>query len=158
MKKKALRTILIVLIFLLVLPTSVYAYETCPEGMVSYWKFDEGSGDTAVDSVGTNHGTIYGAVRTIGMVNGGLSFDGNEWVPYGDDYVNIPDDDSLDFGAGQDFSLEAWIKAETEQESYQGQILAKLTPYGHPAGKRAYGYAMMVRGVQDNDNRGKIGF
>jgi parallel beta-helix repeat protein len=59
------------------------------EGIVSHWKLDEGSGTIANDSVGTNHGTIYGAQWAAGQVNGALDFDG------GDDRVQIPDNDSL---------------------------------------------------------------
>jgi hypothetical protein len=51
------------------------------EGVVSYWRFDEGTGTMAYDSIGDNHGTIYGATWTSGMIGGALSFDGI------DDYV-----------------------------------------------------------------------
>lgn len=54
-----------------------------PQG-VSYWKFDEGSGTSALDSWGTNHGTINGAVYTAGHWNTALSFDGTN------DYVTTP--------------------------------------------------------------------
>jgi predicted GH43/DUF377 family glycosyl hydrolase len=37
----------------------------CPEGLISYWKFDEGSGDIAYDSSGNNnYGIIYGTPWT----------------------------------------------------------------------------------------------
>ena len=48
----------------------------CPSGMVSYWKFDEGSGTTAVDSIGGKDGIIYGATRVSGKIGNALSFDG----------------------------------------------------------------------------------
>ena len=35
-------------------------------GLVSYWKFNEGSGTTAIDSAGSNDGTIVGATYTAG--------------------------------------------------------------------------------------------
>ncbi|NMA75583.1 MAG: LamG domain-containing protein, partial [Bacteroidales bacterium] len=34
-------------------------------GLVAYYKFDEGTGTTAYDSAGNNHGTIYGAVWVV---------------------------------------------------------------------------------------------
>ena len=55
------------------------------EGPVSYWTFDDGSGN---DSVNGNHGTIHGASRTAGIVNGALYFDGT-------DNVTVPDSESL---------------------------------------------------------------
>jgi len=70
--------------------------------MISYWKFDEGEGTMAYDSVGDNHGTIYGASWTTGIVDGALTFDGM------DNYVSLPDSASLSPTAG--VTLEAWIK------------------------------------------------
>jgi N-acetylneuraminic acid mutarotase len=44
---------------------NVNADETCPEGLVGYWKFDEGTGDIAYDSSGNkNYGTIHGTQWT----------------------------------------------------------------------------------------------
>jgi len=60
---------------------------------------------TAYDRVGPNDGTLTnGPVRTGGFAGRAVSFDGNN------DYVDVPDHDSLDFGAGEDFSVQAWIK------------------------------------------------
>jgi len=61
----------------------------CMEG---YWPLDETSGTNAPDSsMNENDGTVYGATWTTGSgINGCLSFDGV------DDYVGIPDDDTLD--------------------------------------------------------------
>ncbi|MHC4463713.1 MAG: hypothetical protein ACYS30_20120, partial [Planctomycetota bacterium] len=55
------------------------------QGLISQWKFDEGEGSIAYDSVGGNDGTIYGAQWTTGQVNGALQFDGH------DDYVEVGD-------------------------------------------------------------------
>ncbi len=124
-----------------------------PGGMISYCKFDEESGSTAIDSVNGNPGTIFGAVRTTGQVGGALSFNGMN------DYVRILDNSNLDFGPGQDFSLEAWIKAKPDQALWQGTIMAKLNAPNQPPGsvKRDYGYSLMVRGLKDTSNEGKIG-
>jgi hypothetical protein len=48
----------------------------------AHWKLDETSGTTAVDSVGSNDGTlINGPVWTPGTIDGGLDFDGsNDYV------------------------------------------------------------------------------
>jgi len=64
-------------------------------GLVGYWKFDEGSGTTAYDSSGyNNNGTIYSsstpnATWTTGKVGNALSFDGV------DDYVRVPNNFSF---------------------------------------------------------------
>jgi hypothetical protein len=89
-------------------PQTVDVYLTISsltDGLVSWWQFDEGEGATAYDSVGTNHGTIYGATWTTGQINSALDFDGV------DDYVGVSDDDSLDFGGNQDFTIEFWFRA-----------------------------------------------
>jgi len=89
-----------IFIFLVVFP--VHA----EEGLVAYWKFDEGSGTTAADSSGNgNDGTITGATWTTSSAWGdyALSFDG------ADDYVNVSDDNSLDLDS--EFTLLAWVKS-----------------------------------------------
>ena len=67
-------------------------------GMVSYWKFDEGSGTIAYDSVGDNNGTIHGAQWTTGKIDGALSFDGV------DDYVDVGN-----LGLSTEFTLIGWM-------------------------------------------------
>ncbi|MHC4739866.1 MAG: LamG domain-containing protein [Planctomycetota bacterium] len=80
--------------------TAQYSFveEDFDANLVSYWKLD---GD-AVDSAGTNNGTIYGAVPTTGQINDALDFNGN------DVHVRIPDDDSISVGR-QDYTISAWI-------------------------------------------------
>lgn len=46
-------------------------------GLVGRWMLDDASGDTATDSVGTNHGTLVNTpIWTTGKLNGGLQFAG----------------------------------------------------------------------------------
>lgn len=70
--------------------------------LVNWYKFEEGSGDTVYDSVGTNHGTLYGPPDWVSgeIGNYALDLDGNG------DYVR--------FLTGADafnssFSIVAWI-------------------------------------------------
>jgi len=84
------------------------------EGMVSYWKFDEGNGTTAYDWFGLNDGTIHGAEWTTGPVNGALSFDKNNRT-----YVSIPDDASLNITG--DITISAWVYF-TQGGSYQAIV------------------------------------
>jgi len=54
-------------------------------GLVSYWKFDETSGTTAVDSHGSNNGTVNNArvftSEITGKINTGVDFTGgNDWI------------------------------------------------------------------------------
>ena len=80
------------------------AYYPDRAGTVGYWHFDEGSGTIAYDSSGQgNNGTIYGATWTSGKVGGALEFDGK------DDYVEVPDNPSLDTGSDEDVTIEVWV-------------------------------------------------
>lgn len=75
---------------------------------VGYWKMDDESGNTVTDSSGNNnHGTLMpnSPVWTSdGVINGALYFDGI------DDYVEVPDDPSLDIT--DEITLMAWVYPE----------------------------------------------
>jgi hypothetical protein len=98
------------------LPVNVMATETVPEGMVSYWRLDEGSGETAEDWADGNDGTLYptppGPIWTTGKVGNALRFDGLE------DSVRIADSDDWAFGTGE-FTFMAWINPNSYTGSYQ---------------------------------------
>ena len=72
-------------------------------GLVGWWKFDEGSGTVAYDSSGNgNNGNLTnGPTWTTGKVGGALSFDGEN------DYVDVPSIQSVN-GGGVTFAV--WIK------------------------------------------------
>ena len=76
-----------------------------PPNMAAWWPLDELAGPTAVDIAGfpTNGTHVNGPTPAPGMVAGGLSFDG------ANDYVNVLDHPSLNFGQGN-LSIDAWIK------------------------------------------------
>ena len=70
--------------------------------LVSHWKFDEGSGAIAYDSVGGNIGTVHGTIWTAGQIDGALDFDGVN------DYVDCGTGPAIT-GTGN-FTTSAWIK------------------------------------------------
>ncbi len=71
-------------------------------GLIAFWDFNEGRGNTLKDKVGTNHGTLYGGTTwRPGRRGSGLYFDGV------DDYVVCGS--SLSIGTGP-FTISAWIK------------------------------------------------
>ncbi len=74
---------------------------TRPEvGLVGYWSFDEGAGDTAYDRSGNgNYGTIYGASWTNGISGTALEFTQGDWVDCGNDSC-------FDVGT---FTIQAWL-------------------------------------------------
>lgn len=105
----------------LILALSVFFYlADCPaaeEGLVGYWKFDEGEKEIARDSSGKgNDGKIYGAAWVEGKVGKALSFDGKGYVDCGNDI-------SLDLT--KDFTIELW--AYFKDTNPQGLVGRGLT-------------------------------
>jgi hypothetical protein len=110
-----------------------------PQGIVAWWPFEEVSGSICVvDISGGGHNgtpnpgplgpkwrdpTWTGPTPVLGAVGGALSFDGV------DDYVEIADAPSLNFGLG-DFSADAWIKAPANSSGVTSVILDKRTGVG----------------------------
>ncbi|HIJ70173.1 MAG TPA: LamG domain-containing protein [Planctomycetes bacterium] len=72
------------------------------DGVVSYWKLDEGAGTVACDLVGGNEGTIMGAEWTTGIIGGALRFNGHG------DYVDCGSDPNLQFETS-DLTWALWI-------------------------------------------------
>jgi hypothetical protein len=89
----------------------VWAFRTMPVAevnLVSWWRFDEGTGTIAHDSAGDNDGNlINGPTWTIGQINGALSFDGVN------DYVYVPDSDGLDVSAVFTFAFWMYLNEGT---------------------------------------------
>jgi hypothetical protein len=88
-------------------------------GLVSYWPLDGVETGTVEDVVGSNDGTPNGVSATGGQVGDAASFDGD------DDYVEVPDDPSLDLT--DTLSLAAWVRPTTSQEGY-ARILSREQP------------------------------
>ena len=72
-------------------------------GLVGYWKFDDGSGTTAVDSSGSgNNGTLTGGPTwTTGRINGALSFNGSS--------TEVDTNKSV-LDTSQSYSVSAWVQ------------------------------------------------
>ncbi|MEK7138744.1 MAG: LamG-like jellyroll fold domain-containing protein, partial [Patescibacteria group bacterium] len=112
--------VLILSLFLTGLSFTFVSAQDITTGIVGHWKFDEGSGTTAVDSSGSNNtGTLTnGPIWTAGKVGGALDFDGSN------DYVNAGSAASLD--DLQDFTYSAWIYPRTLGEGiFKGIIVEK---------------------------------
>lgn len=93
------------------------------QGLISYWSFDA-AGDTVTDMAGSNHGALGGGVSSQkptwtaqGKVGGAYLFDGI------DDMIKVPDSSSLSITG--DFTLSAWVLAQTGPTSMYGTVLCK---------------------------------
>ncbi len=86
--------------------------------LVAWWKLDNGSGNTAIDSSGNAHnGTLVGDTSWVDGIDGGaLAFDGDG------DYVDIGKDQSFDIT--NQITVSAWIKVGAFDRDWQ-TIVAK---------------------------------
>jgi len=85
---------------------------TIDSDTVGLWHFDEGAGDLA-RAEGSSHldGKVIGATYTEGIMGNCLRFDGIS------NAVEVPDHPSLNFGAKDSFTVEAWVRTKKGKES-----------------------------------------
>jgi hypothetical protein len=95
---------------------------------VSWWKFDEGSGSTAYDSSRNNHGNAHYTSWTTGKIDGALEFNSDY------DYVDVGDQEDLDFGTSTDFTLSAWFQTS----SSSAQMIVNKKEQGTTPGYDVY--------------------
>jgi hypothetical protein len=86
---------------------------------VCWWKLDDGSGSTAVDSTGGRNGSLNGASWTTGKVSGALSFDGSS------DYVTISNNSVFQVTGA--LTIAAWVYGASwsSDPNYASVILRK---------------------------------
>ncbi|GAF95265.1 unnamed protein product, partial [marine sediment metagenome] len=111
--------------------------------LVGWWKFDEGSGDIAYDSIGDNHGQL-GALEGAdsrdpawveGKINGALDFD----VDSGEeDYVSLSPIVAL---LTDNVTISAWINAD----DISVEVRPIVTQFKQVGGNY-YGYYLFVYG------------
>ena len=86
--------------------------ELLADGLTGYWKFDEGSGNTATDSSGANrHGSLAGPTWSTGFIGGALRFDG------------VNDGLSFPYNSLASFTVVAWVRADTRGNSVFPRIM-----------------------------------
>jgi hypothetical protein len=87
-------------------------------GLVGWWPLEDGGGPLALDASGHGqHGMVVEAVAVPARVGMGLDFDGV------DDYVSVPDSDTLDVTGA--ITIAAWVKpAALESGMYNRTIIA----------------------------------
>lgn len=94
---------------IIVLGMASFATAALQDGLVAHWTFDEGTGTIAHDSAGSNDGVIHDATWTTGKFGGALFFDGDE------DYVTVPDDDSLT--PHDEITISWWVFRVSSQDA-----------------------------------------
>ncbi len=123
--------------FLLQLTPSASAQ--VPTDAIAYWSFDEGSGNTALDSSGNGHAVnITAGVYVAGISNYAMAFNGsNSYLFASDPLVGGTNGAGLDIGS-RDWSVTAWIKT-----TGSGMVVTKM---GWIGGNNPDGWGMSVSG------------
>ncbi|MBK7107244.1 MAG: Ig-like domain-containing protein [Ignavibacteriae bacterium] len=81
----------------------VFTHKTFPDGLISYWSFDEGADTIAYDWLNTNNALIRNNPEWItGVTGNSLKFDAT------DDYVEIPNSPSLNIDTNG-VTVSAWV-------------------------------------------------
>jgi hypothetical protein len=103
---------------------TVSSSEPVLDCLVSHWKFDEASGLSAFDFIGTNHGTLVnGPVRVAGKIGTAVNFDGVN------DLINVPNSPSLQFS--NRFSISLWFNPTQTLNGSSGRqdLMKKFLSY-----------------------------
>ncbi len=89
-------------------------------GLVAHYEFEDGSGSTATDSVGSNNATLGGGASfTTGEIGGALDLVDPDPDPGDPSQGTILSDPALDFGSS-DFTIAFWFNS---QDSGGGMVL-----------------------------------
>ncbi|MBK6750529.1 MAG: hypothetical protein IPG67_11090 [Acidobacteria bacterium] len=98
-----------------------------PANLISWWRGE----DNGLDNVGSNHGALLkGTTFGTAMVGRGLVLDGT------DDYVRIPASASLNVGAANGLTANAWIRSDNST----GEPLRPILEWsGEPGDANGYG-------------------
>lgn len=112
---------ILVLVFFIVIVSmsaTLAKAQLVTDGLVSYWSLDANTiqGKTVKDVWGKNDGTLAGnaKVRAAGKVNGAMEFGGN-------DSVDIPGTDTLNFAKKEAMTVMAWVNAASD-DPVQGVV------------------------------------
>ncbi len=128
MCKKLICLVSFILVLVLTLTNSASAE------LVGWWKFDDGSGTTALDSSGKgNDGTLQGDPQWVeGQFGGALEFDGSG------DYVDCGNAASLDiYGADAQVTIALWVNTPNVSQVH-GSLVTK--------GEWSDGYSLLIKG------------
>ena len=121
-----------------------YCNLTLGYGLIGEWLLDEGSGQNVIDT------STYGNNGTLG-VDDSPGSDDPTWTNcingtalgfYDDDMVNVPHNNSMNFGSGV-FTLEAWTRWEGNYSILNQSLMTKYNPNPQFNGWRVrYNYGM----------------
>jgi hypothetical protein len=106
MKRKYLRLGFVILTALMMFLSNMYS-QSCPGGMISYWKFQEASGPTYSDAFGTHDALSAGSAPTQ---TAGISGKGQLFSKDASNYLAIPGHANFNWSSSASFTVAFWAK------------------------------------------------
>ena len=115
-------------LLLLILAAFLVSYgysQTCPTGMVSYWKLEETSGTVLDDAYGNNN-----AAADVPLGSDANGRVGNAVILSGSNTVDIASASGFNFPANSGFTIEFWIKfTDVSFGLYDHIVIGRGDPY-----------------------------
>ncbi len=131
--------------------------QSCPPGLVSYWKMDETSGTTLAEIVGGYTATRNSAAGNVsGKVGNSQRFtytvNGSNNAYTYSEYATVPHNSAFNFPANSSFTISYWCRYTDYSYGFQDHIMISKGDWG---GGGAYTDGMIASG---NNGSGKISF
>jgi hypothetical protein len=106
----------LVIVILLAKTNNVFGNQQKPANIIGWWPAEGNMSDIVSEINGT---VKNGGAFSNGFIDQALDLDGY------DDIVTVPDNSTLDFGAGQDFTIEAWLYLRNYSNTGDSWIFSK---------------------------------
>ena len=123
------------------------------DGLISWWKFDEGSGTNVADSWTNNTGTLYNFGASPAWTNdtAGSASTGALYFSGSSEYVDCGNDSSLNI-TGDQITVTVWFKQQIEEGGNRHVILKGNSPYALEGGYTfwCYGSDIARGGITDS--------
>lgn len=118
--------------------TSFTTIAALPSGVVAFWKFDKGSGSIAYDSTQNDNDLTR---RNHANWNDNSKYGKSMYFDGRDDYLNMPNSDSLNFAGKNQITIEAWIYPQNNYDGSQAIVSKGGSKQYALIFNRSYGYA-----------------
>jgi prepilin-type N-terminal cleavage/methylation domain-containing protein len=121
--------------------------ETSATNLMAYWKMNEFSWEGVPGEVLDSSGSDISGTTHGGMITTSDGFARSAAFPQTDSYINMGDNDILDFGLNQNFTISAWVKTNINPVTdFYPWVLSKQ------GGASRTGYGIMANAAQFSPN------
>lgn len=150
MKMTKILNNLFLLVAIFALAGNTFA-QTCPSGLIGYWKMDETSGNTLVDAIAgananrnTSTGSISGVVGTSQRFSYSVNGGNNGYTDY--EYATVPNSSAFNFSANSSFTIAYWVRFRDCGYGFQDHIAISKGDWGNGGGPQEGMFASGLNG------------